>query len=139
MTQMPSMTSDVIYNLQNLMLMTKLSEGVEVYIQGNGQQAKRFVVMNGIPMDFRHFVQLAACVIRGSGQAQYDDKFWDQMFELWDAVEYKHSPFKNKSTNMLRTAFYETVKKFSAKSEDGIIDFKPLMAEVYEKFADWES
>jgi hypothetical protein len=39
----------------------------------------------------------------------------------------------------LRTAFYETVKKFSAKSEDGIIDFKPLMAEVYEKFADWES
>ena len=137
MTPMQNMTSDTIGDIQNLMLMSKLSEGAEVYVQGTGKTARRFVIINGMPLDFRNFVQLATCIIRGSGQNQYDKKFFEQVYEIWDAVGFNRDRYNSVNLIKLKNEFDKTAKIYAFNAENGI-DYKPFMLAVYEKFEDWE-
>ena len=133
----PSMSSDVVEDIQNIMLMSKLSEGAEVYVQGSGKTARRFVVINGMPFDFRNFVQLAACIIRGAGGGQYDKKFFAQIYEVWNAVGFKYETTSSSNLIKMKDVFGKAAKFYAPETENGI-DYKPLMLVVYEKFLDWE-
>jgi hypothetical protein len=131
------MSSDVIEDIHNLMLMSKLSEGAEVFVQGTGKTARRFVILKGMPLDFRNFVQLAACVIRGSGSPQYDKKFFEQIYELWEVLGFNRDKYNSINLITLKNTFDQAAQHYMSSLENGI-DYKPLMSVVYEKFEDWE-
>jgi hypothetical protein len=83
------MTSDTVQQIQNAMVMSKLAESVEcVTIDNYGHQDK-FVVLKGMPFEFRSYVLFATGIIRSEGGAIYDDRVLRDIRTLWEAVEYK--------------------------------------------------
>lgn len=141
MTLVRSMTSEQIDGIQSMMLLTKLSEGAEVcsfYVDGERQ---RYVVLSGMPLSFRNFVIVSTLMLRSAGQIQYDEKLWEQIYALWDAVEYKYPKFQNDRTHhttYMRNKFMDVVKRYCG-TENEMVDFKPLMSEVHQRFIELEA
>jgi hypothetical protein len=135
------MTSDQIDGIQNMMLMTKLSEGAEVCsFEVNGER-QRYVVLSGMPLSYRQFVLIITLMIRGAGQMQYDKMLWDQIYELWGKVDYKYPQYQNgrdHHTTFMRNKIFDVVKRYCG-AENEMVDFKPLMSEVYQRFLDTEA
>lgn len=143
MTQTPNMKSDtVIYDVQNLMLMTKLSEGVDVYYNGR-VDTDCYIVVNGAPFDYRQFVIIITAMVRGSAMSSYDTALWEQIYDVWQAFGYKYEVYtQNHHTTFVRKLITNVAKRYDRMQEVGPfgeterVDFKPMMAEIYSKLTE---
>jgi hypothetical protein len=143
MMPMPNMISDEVFNdVQNLMLMTKLSEGVDVYgtVSSN---ANCYVIVNGAPFEYRTFVIVMTAMLRGSGSGVYDPSLWEQIYDVWRAFDYKYVVYtQNHHTTFVRNlmaacaARYDEAKPLGPFGEKERVDFKPMMAEIYSKLTE---
>jgi hypothetical protein len=134
MIQDQNTRSEVLINdVQNLMLMSKLSEGVEVYLEGELNE-NCYVVVRGTPFTYRQFVIIVTAMLRGSGMSVYDDALWTQIYDVWRVFEYKYESYKqNHHITFVRKLMTEAAKRYAPPGEMEKVDFKPMMAEVYLK------
>jgi hypothetical protein len=129
-----TISEDVVNDVQNLMLMSKLSEGVEVYLKDREELENCYVVINTVPFAYRHFVILMSALLRGAGNSVYDESLWEQIYDVWQAFGYKYESYKQKHhTTFVRKLITATAKHYATPDEMEKVDFKPMMAEVYLK------
>jgi len=143
MMQMPNMKSDEVFNdVQNLMLMTKLSEGIDVY-RTVSSESNCYVIVHGAPFEYRSFIIVITAMLRGSGSGVYDPSLWEQIYEVWQAFGYKYEVYtQNHHTTFVRKLITNVAKRYDRMQEVGPfgeterVDFKPMMAEIYSKLTE---
>lgn len=138
MTQAQNTRSEeVINDVQNLMLMTKLSEGVDVYLNDKRELENCYVVVKGAPFTYRNFVIIVTAILRGAGGSVFDQSLWEQIYDVWRGFDYKYESYKqNHHTTFVRKLLTEVAKRYAPPAEMDKVDFKPMMAEVYLKLTE---
>lgn len=96
MTTLTTMTSDHISELQQLMVMSKLAETIECTTLDGYGLTSRYVVMGGMPFDFRTFVMFTTGLLRSEGHGPFDERALNDLRTLWNTLEYKFVPHEPK-------------------------------------------
>lgn len=138
-TPVKNISEAVRDEVQNLMVMTKLSGGVDAYLGSDYDLREAYVVLKGIPVPYADFVTLMAEKLRGG--VSYETVFWERISGVWQAFGMAvNSIPTNNATHLANiiddvAQFYsppetETVGNFIVKQK---VDYKPMMLEVHRK------
>lgn len=130
-------SDELVNDIQNLMLMSKLSEGVVVYLDEKKDLENCFIILRGAPLAYRHFVIIMSALLRGAGSSVYDEALWEQIYDVWQAFGYQYISYKAKHhTTFTRNLLREVAQYYKPMDETGKVDYRPMMAEVYLKLTE---